>query len=457
MASAIRLGVSFIESWRNRAEQAMLAKLGNSLRFFIRTPAHAALSLVVLALLGWALAQGWNELHVSRSQAAAEEALQAYDFAAAQQHLAVCLSHRPEDPQLLLLAVQAYRRDGKLDRAAEHLDRYIGAAGTSTPEGKLESALIKVQLGRVKEHVYGLLEEIEIRHPASEQIMESLAVGCVHTYRLDEARFWSHQLLQRYPTNPVARLLEAQTLNTLRKREEALLVAQELHDDYPRYIPARLYLADLLFRSNQFDEATLHYRELHRRRPEELVPLLGLTASLLKQERLEETGPLVAELEAKHGESSAALLECARVALAQNEVSEAERLLRRAVELAPFDHEIHLELAMCLERLGRTDESRRHAERFQEIEADMKQLDAALKAAVNAPNDPAPRLEAGRICLRNGQATEGLRWLSGVLDLAPNHPGAHQMLARYYESVGDAALARYHRARLGRPGAAAMQ
>jgi hypothetical protein len=52
--------------------------------------------------------------------------------------------------------------------------------------------------------------------------------------------------------------------------------------------------------------------------------------------------------------------------------------------------------------------------------------------------------------LRNGQITEGLRWLSGVLDLVPNHQATHQALAEYYESQGEKALAAYHRAHLGR-------
>ena len=46
-------------------------------------------------------------------------------------------------------------------------------------------------------------------------------------------------------------------------------------------------------------------------------------------------------------------------------------------------------------------------------------LEKVFQAMVKAPADPAPRLEAGRICLRNGQVSEGLRWLSGVLDLVP--------------------------------------
>jgi Flp pilus assembly protein TadD len=156
---------------------------------------------------------------------------------------------------------------------------------------------------------------------------------------------------------------------------------------------------------------------------------------------------LVRELQEKHADNADALLECARFALRQKRPADAEPLLRRALRLAPGDHEVHYELAGCLSQLGRADEARRHLERHKQIEADLVQLDKAVQAMVKKPGDPGPRLEAGRICLRNGQVAEGLRWLAGALELDPNHKPTHQALADYYQSVGDAARAEYHRGR----------
>lgn len=407
----------------------MHPRLVKCFRFFIVTRLRAVLMAVLLVLSAVALWRGWNTLSFHRNQAAAEQALADYDFPAARRHLATCLALQPDDPAVLLHAARAARRDGQLDKAAVHLDRYAWATGVSTPEGELELALLQVQLGQVKQNVYFLIEEMEIRHPATEQILESLALGCVHVYRLDEASFWTKQLVNRYPQNPVGRLLDAQTHDTLRQRDEALEITQRLLDDYPNFDKARIYLAGLLFKTHQYEAAVPYYRELHERRPDDLAPLLGLAAALLKLERLDEVRPLMVELETKHANSSVALLECSRFAMQQKRPVDAERLLQRAVELAPHDHEIHLELATCLEQLGRSDESRRHLERFQEIETDMKQLDLAFKAMIKAPSDPTPRVEAGRICLRNGQTSEGLRWLLGVVDLVPNHPEARELLA----------------------------
>src|SRR5262249_13847339 len=160
---------------------------------------------------------------------------------------------------------QAARRDGLLDEAQGYLDRLWAGDRRSTPEEALQSVLLQVQRGLVKEHVKELLEYLEIRHPDSEQIFEALAQGCVHVYRLDEATFWTRQLLARFPGNPVGRLIEAQTNDTLRRRDRALELARRLVEDHPGFDKGRLCLAGLLFKEHQYAEAADHFRELHRR------------------------------------------------------------------------------------------------------------------------------------------------------------------------------------------------
>ena len=423
----------------------MSKHLGDWLLFPVRTSTRATLSALAVALLalgGW---HGSRVLHFHQDEAAAREALSKYDFPEARRRLASCLALRPDDPAVLLLAAQATRRGGLLDEAGGYLHRYYERAGRSTPEGALQGVLLQVQRGEVKENVHGLIDYLEVRHPDSEQILEALAQGCVHVYRLDEASFWTKLLLDRFPGNPIGRLLDAQTNETLHHREKAAEITSRLVEDYPDYDKARLYLAGLLFKEHQYEQAAHHYRELHRRQTAELMPLLGLVRSLLTLERLDEAEPLLRELEEKHADNSDALLECGRFALRQKRPADAESLLRRAVLLAPNDHEVHFELAVCLGQLGRTNESRQNLERFKQIEADLMLLEKTVAAMVKTPNDPGPRREAGRICLRNGQVSEGLRWLDGALEVAPDDKPTHQILADFYASQGDMVRAKFHR------------
>jgi tetratricopeptide (TPR) repeat protein len=418
--------------------------LRDRLLFPVRTRTGVVLSAALLALLAVAGWLGARALLFHRDEAAAREALARYDFPEARRRLASCLALRPGDPAALLLAVQAARRDGLPDEAQEYLDRYRERARDRSPEAALQGTLLQVQRGLVKEHVGGLLEYLEIRHPDSEQILEALAQGCVHVYRLDEAMFWTKQLLDRFPGNPVGRLLDAQTNETLRRPERAREIAGRLVEEYPGNDKARLYLAGLLRKDHQYDEAARHYRELRRRRPDDVWPLLGLVRCLLPLERFDEAGPLLGELE-RHADNSEAQLECGRFALSQKRPADAEPFLRRAAALAPNDADVHRELAVCLGQLNRTSESRQHLERSRQIEADLMLLEKAFAAMAKAPNDPGPRREAGRICLRNGQVAEGLRWLDGALELAPGDKPTHEILADYYASQGDLERARFHR------------
>ena len=376
----------------------------------------------------------------------AEEALARYDFAAAREHIRLAGDLRPRKPAILLLAAQAARRDGDVNEAKQHLRRYKALVG-DTPDGRLEASLQQIQVGDIESDVYDLMAKVDAGHPATEQILEALLVGSVQVYHFDRAAFWAHYLLDQFPKNPIGRLIRAQMDDVLGKRELAATECRELLADFPDNTRAKVLLAGLLFRAQQFEEAAELYDELRHKRPDDLSPLLGLVRCRDRMGRTDEARLLVQELEERFSGKSEALLECGRFGLTDGRVSDAERLLRRAIELAPSDHEIHYQLGLCLERQGKTEEARQHFERFKQVEADLVRLDGYLKAVVINPRDPAPRREAGMICLRNGQPAEGLRWLQGALEVAPGDKSTHAALAEYYMGQGDLKMSNYHRQR----------
>jgi tetratricopeptide (TPR) repeat protein len=401
-----------------------------------------ALLLILAAYPGW---YGVCILRFRRDRAEAERALAAYDFAAARGRLAGCLRLWPSDPATHLLAAQAARGDGDLTAAEEQLEAYRALRGHGTPESALEWSLIEAQRGQVQEVQGFLFSCLDVHHPESEQILEALAAGSVHNYQLDRARFWVEELLTRAPKNPVGRLVRAQTAESLGHDDLALEVYRSLVADYPRYAQARCGLAALLFRSQKYEEAAAEYEELRHQQPGQVLYLLGLARCRERLDRVDEARPLIRQLEEQYPDNSEALLECGRFALGEHRPADAERLLRRAAELAPNDHEVHYQLGVCLQQLGRAEEAQRHVERAKQIEADLVRLEKVFESTVQAPADPAPRLEAGQICLRNGQVTEGLRWLYGALEVAPGHKPTHAALADYFATQGDSERAEHHR------------
>jgi tetratricopeptide (TPR) repeat protein len=382
-----------------------------------------------------------------RAFADAEKALAEYDFAEARGQLARCLEIRPNDPTARLRAAQAARRDGDIAAAADHLLVFHNLIGETTEEERLEWAMLDAQRGKIDEVGSYLMECLEIRHPASERIFEALAIGCVHNYQFERLRFWVEETLERFPKNAVARLIRAQTMETLGHREMAIEMLEELLREFPRYGHARLEIANLLQGSLRYDEAAEHYELLRRRAPEQMLPLLGLARCRLRQGRTDEARPLLQELQERHANNSEVLLECGRFALQEARFPDAESLLRRAVDLAPFDHEVHLQLSTCLHQLGRSDEARIHSDKAKQIESDLIRLEKVVQATVNDPQNLDARVEAGEICLRNGQEAEALRWLHGTLERDPDHKGAHAAMAKFYALHNDLQQAQYHQKR----------
>lgn len=412
-----------------------LDPLRRAARAAVRTRRRARLTVAVLLAVGVLV---WHGVRLTRAHAAvarAEAAIARYDFPAARADLRLAADLRPRHPDVWLLAAQAARRDGDLAAAKDHLYRYKALAG-ATPDGRLEDELQHAQAGEIERDVYDLMARADAGHPATEQILEALAVGSVHVYDFDRAGFWLHYLLDRCPRNPVGRLLRARMDDVLGKRDRAAAGCRELLADFPDNWGARVLLAGLLYRAQQYAEAADLYEALRRARPDELGVLLGLERCRDRMGRADEARPLVRELEERFPGNGEALLECGRFALADGRPADAERLLRRAVELAPGDPEVYYQLGLCLEQAGKSDEARGHLERFRQIEADLARLDALVKAVVDNPRDPAPRREASQICLRNGQRAEALRWLRGALAVAPGDPATRAALADYFRGEG---------------------
>ena len=64
---------------------------------------------------------------------------------------------------------------------------------------------------------------------------------------------------------------------------------------------------------------------------------------------------------------------------------------------------------------------------------DLDRLDELTRQISIAPHNADLRFEAGQIMLRNGQETEGLRWLASALQEDPSHAAA---MAEYQEHAG---------------------
>jgi tetratricopeptide (TPR) repeat protein len=332
---------------------------------------------------------------------------------------------------------------GSYEKAARELREYRRLGGTAEL-AHLEELLERAQRGRLGEAEPALRHLLAGDYPDAIPIYEALAKGCLLAFRLAEAE----QYLSRWLTlreDPQALVWRGWVWQRLRNAPRALADYRRAVDLAPDDESARSHLAIALLEASQPREAAEQFAWLQERRPRDPTVVLGLARCELELGDAEAACRLMDDLLAAQPGNLAALTERGRLALREKRLDQAESLLRRAVAVAPFDYQPTYLLSLCLEQAGKVDEARTVRDRANRIEADVKKMAEAVRRVNVAPRDPAPRLEAGQVLMRNGFQREGLRWLESALEQNPHHRPTHQALADYYAGHGQPAAAARHR------------
>jgi predicted Zn-dependent protease len=414
-----------------------------------RRPVTALAAALALGLLGLGAYQaGWYWYGESHRRAA-ERAAARDELGEAQEHLAACLRARPRSAPLHFQMARAARRAGRFDVAAEHLEACERLGGV-TRETALEWAMLKADRGDLAGTEALLLGQAERGSPEAPLILEALAQGYIHTYRLGNARQCLDRMLEREPGQVHALVMRGSLRQATGDEPGAEADYRRAVEAQPDHALARCRLGELLLRTSRAAEALRQFESV-RPRPggDQPAVLLGLARCHRELGATDAARQELDELLARQPGHADALLERGKLALASESPAEAEGWLRRAVAAAPFSAQANFALAQCLHRQGK-EEARKYEEAHDRIVSDRKLLEEVKVLVGKSPSDPAPRVEAGRICLRSGKEREGLRWLLSALQQSPRDGPAHAALADYYERAGQRDLAARHRRQASR-------
>jgi tetratricopeptide (TPR) repeat protein len=353
-----------------------------------------------------------------------------------------------------LKAARAARRAGNWDEAKLRL-KECERLGGSAEALALERKLLAAQRGDVAGVAKELIEMVNRGHIDAVLILEALAQGYHEDCRLGDEDRALREWLERKPGDAqvlyrLGRVIEQRARASARgwdrsPHERAREFYRRAVGADPKHDPARLRLAEGFLEQSSADEALEHFRRLRQRRPKDPAPLLGLARCEMLLGRTEEGTKLLDRLLAEHPRDALALRERGKVALQEGQAEQAEKWLRQAAALAPGDHQTAYVLYHCLRLADKREEAAEALARFKSVEEDRERLNKCLEAAERAPQDPAPRSEAGLILLRLGEEEEGLRWLRSALRLDPKHRATHRALADYYQRKGDKERAEKHR------------
>lgn len=403
------------------------------------------LALLLLALVGVGLAA--PHLNAWHHYRAGKTALERYHADEALEHFSACLRTWPESKEARLLAARAARRADRLDEAVTHLE-VCDKHWATAEDVLLEWALQRAAAGDLPS-VDPFLHSRLRNHfqPDGALICEALAVGCLRMYRFHTAILYLTQWLEQEPDNVQALFLRARVLRARNKLPEAISEFRRVLELDPQRDDARYDLAFCLMDMRTDTEETLSLLEkVYRQRPNDpdlFVHMAVCYHVLGKTQQARETLDRVLRDHPAHG---LALRERGRQALQDEQPTDAERWLRQALAIRPYDIQVHLDLAKALQRQQKTAEAETEKSRADQLQSWLKRLQKiSHKELVDRPYDPILHSEIGILETRLGRPNRGYRWLQLALSEAPNAAPVHAALAEYYEQLGDSHQAATHR------------
>ncbi len=406
------------------------------------------LLVVLLLLLGLALAgrHCWAYWHYREAQ----KALSLRDFAGAEQHFVQSLKVWSSSTEVHLKAARAARKAGDFEETGRLLRRFRELGGDAEAI-HLEYLLVQVQRGRLADAGPQLVNRLIQNHPDSIAILEVLTLAYIQTYQLATALECLRRWLELEPGRPEAWLLQAYVFKRLQNPSEALASYRRAVELDPDNDDARFELAGQLARANDVEAALAQFESLRQRQGDTPAVLTGLAYCRRAMAQPEEARPLLEAVLAEHPRDWRALAERGRLALEYESAAEAEKWLRQAAAIAPYEGDVSYSFCRCLGQLGKHQEAAEVLARHNRVQDNLARMSDLSREIAVTPHDPALRCEAGLLLLRNGLESEGLRWLESALFEDPRHAATHQALADYYERRGHREKAEMHR-RLALPG-----
>jgi predicted Zn-dependent protease len=198
---------------------------------------------------------------------------------------------------------------------------------------------------------------------------------------------------------------------------------------HPGSEAARLRLANTLLIADTPSEALEQFQWLAERHPKQREVRLGLAQCQRRLGQVEDARRLLDALLTEYPNAGDVLWERGQLELDQDRAASAEPWLRRAADALPYDRRVAYSLYRCLLALDRHDEAQTVNARVEQIDADLRRLDQLRQQVMKRPDDANLRCEAGLVFLRNGERSEGIRWLQMALRLDPNCQKARDALS----------------------------
>jgi tetratricopeptide (TPR) repeat protein len=336
-----------------------------------------------------------------------------------------------------LAAARQARRDDDCATAESQLAGCWRLPGLARAAA-LEHELLAVQQGELANEEAWQARAAR-QTPESAFILEALAKGNLATFQFNEARRYADAILERHPNDARALWLRGRAWVRVQQEEKAQDDFERAVEIEPEAVEIRLSLAELLHTLGYVRQAIEHYERLRERRPHDERITLALAYCCQEQARLDDARGLIDALLARRHDSVAGLVERGRLALRMGEPQDAERWLRRAVELSPDHANANFVLRLSLQAQGKNDAELDR--RMNENERRQAELRLVLH---ESGRDPAVLTDLGRWVMRTGEEREAAGWFYAAVKANPAFAPAHSALAEFFGRSGQVRRANFH-------------
>jgi Flp pilus assembly protein TadD len=198
----------------------------------------------------------------------------------------------------------------------------------------------------------------------------------------------------------------------------------------------RMHLAMDQLAVDRVVEASENFHEIRKRRPKNELVVKGLAICYRRKGKTNAARELLDSVLPDNPREAGILAERGRVELDSGNAADAEKWIRRSLEVKPNDSETNYNLYTCLRCLGEREEAQRQLKAVQRIDAAEKRWKELRLKIPKEPYNLDLCCEAGIVLVQTGRSEEGLRMLRNVLKVDPRHPNARQALASCLETDG---------------------
>ena len=371
------------------------------------------------------------------------------------------------DPEFLIQRARFHRKLSEFDEMSQVLEKAV-TAGASALDVSTERRMADAQRGNL-ESLEPELPRLFSNYRDPDEVCEAFVLGCLLKYRLQDAMELISVWEADFPDDDRANYLRGRILEHRQNLDDALFEYETAIRKNPSNSAASFSAGRVLSTKKDLEAALSRFLDCSKTLGDPRPGLIAAAGCSRILGRIEETKNYLAQAEdysegnillayrlvGEPSESGKARLanERGELAFLASDFSAAADFFQTAVDASPADWRTRYRLSQAQEKAGRTAEAKANAERVKATRAALEECDPLISLLKREPNNVDARFRIGNAFLEHVSFDQGIIWLDSVLDIDPDHQGAHEALATHFEKHQNEnplfkTLAAQHRAKL---------